>query len=70
MFTVVMNIVTFGGRQESYRKMFVDDIVIYSESREQVEEILDTLSYVLPGRGMKVSHSKTKYMCVNERQAK
>ncbi|MCJ8735615.1 hypothetical protein PDJAM_G00249200 [Pangasius djambal] len=37
--------------------MFADDIVICSESREQVER-----------RGMKVSRSKTEYMCVNERK--
>ncbi|KAK3563885.1 hypothetical protein QTP86_004825 [Hemibagrus guttatus] len=55
-------------RQESpWTMMFVDDIVICSESREQVEENLERWRFALERRGMKVSRSKTEYMCVNER---
>ena len=45
--------------------LFADDIVIYSESREQVQENLESLRYGLERRGLKVSHSKTEYMCMN-----
>ncbi|KAK3557745.1 hypothetical protein QTP86_000302 [Hemibagrus guttatus] len=38
------------------------------ESREQVEESLEKWRCALERRGMKVSHSKTEYMCVNERE--
>ncbi|KAK3573207.1 hypothetical protein QTP86_015118, partial [Hemibagrus guttatus] len=56
-------------RQESpWTMMFADDIVIYSESREQVEENLERWRFALERRGMKVSRSKTEYMCVNERE--
>ncbi|KAK3526822.1 hypothetical protein QTP70_034612 [Hemibagrus guttatus] len=48
--------------------MFADDIVICSESREQVEENLERWRFALERRGMKVSGSKTEYMCVNERE--
>ncbi|KAK3561809.1 hypothetical protein QTP86_014388 [Hemibagrus guttatus] len=48
--------------------MFADDIVICSESREQVEENLERWRFALERRGMKVSRSKTEYMCVNERE--
>ncbi|KAK3507853.1 hypothetical protein QTP70_001474 [Hemibagrus guttatus] len=48
--------------------MFADDIVICSESREQVEENLERWRFALERRGMKVSCSKIEYMCVNERQ--
>ncbi|TKS65343.1 R2DM Retrovirus-related Pol polyprotein from type II retrotransposable element [Collichthys lucidus] len=49
--------------------MFADDIVICSESREQVEEKLERWRFALERRGIKFSHSKTEYMCVNERDA-
>ncbi|KAK3542019.1 hypothetical protein QTP86_010364 [Hemibagrus guttatus] len=56
-------------RQESpWTMMFADDIVICSESREQVEENLQRWRFALERRGMKVSRSKTEYMCVNERE--
>ncbi|KAK3555213.1 hypothetical protein QTP86_010465 [Hemibagrus guttatus] len=56
-------------RQESpWTMMFADDIVICSESREQVEENLERWRFALKRRGMKVSRSKTEYMCVNERE--
>ncbi|KAK3528551.1 hypothetical protein QTP70_002791 [Hemibagrus guttatus] len=48
--------------------MFADDIMICSESREQVEESLERWRFVLERTGMKVSCSKTEYMCVNERE--
>ena len=44
-----------------------DDIVIYSDSSEQVEEKPKRWRYGLERRGIKVSHSKTEYMYVNER---
>ncbi|KAK3517196.1 hypothetical protein QTP70_000864 [Hemibagrus guttatus] len=56
-------------RQESpWTMMFADDIVICSESREQVEENLERWRFALERRGMKISRSKTEYMCVNERE--
>ena len=48
--------------------MFADDIVICSESKERVEEKLESWKYDLERRGMKVNRRKTEYMCVNERQ--
>ncbi|KAK3537266.1 hypothetical protein QTP70_007000 [Hemibagrus guttatus] len=45
-------------RQESpWTMMFADDIVICSESREQVEENLERWRFALERRGMKVSRS-------------
>ncbi|KAK3544003.1 hypothetical protein QTP70_032763, partial [Hemibagrus guttatus] len=66
---VVMDQLSEEVRQESpWTMMFVDDIVICSESREQVEENLERWRFALERRGMKVSRSKTEYMCVNERE--
>ncbi|KAK3517623.1 hypothetical protein QTP70_013428 [Hemibagrus guttatus] len=41
---------------------------LLDESREQVEENLERWKFALERRGMKVSRSKTEYMCVNERE--
>ena len=45
--------------------MFADDIVICEETREEVERRLKCWKYELERRGMNVSRSKTKYLCVN-----
>ncbi|KAK3537219.1 hypothetical protein QTP70_003376 [Hemibagrus guttatus] len=69
LFAIVMDQLSEEVRQESpCTMMFADDIVICSESREQVEENLERWRFVLKRRGMKVSRSKTEYMCVNERE--
>ncbi|KAK3517800.1 hypothetical protein QTP70_018963, partial [Hemibagrus guttatus] len=69
LFAIVMDQLSEEVRQESpWTMMFADDIVICSESREQVEENLERWRFALERREMKVSRSKTEYMCVNERE--
>ncbi|KAK3520876.1 hypothetical protein QTP86_004808 [Hemibagrus guttatus] len=69
LFAIVMDQLSEEVRQGSpWTMMFADDIVICSESREQVEENLERWRFALERRGMKVSRSKTEYMCVNERE--
>ncbi|KAK3548193.1 hypothetical protein QTP70_005181 [Hemibagrus guttatus] len=64
LFAIVMDQLSEEVRQESpWTMMFADDIVICSESREQVEENLERWRFALERRGMKVSGSKTEYMC-------
>ncbi|KAK3515123.1 hypothetical protein QTP70_007219 [Hemibagrus guttatus] len=66
---VVMDQLSEEVRQESpWTMMFADDIVIFSESREQGDENLERWRFALERRGMKVSRSKTEYVCVNERE--
>ncbi|KAK3558298.1 hypothetical protein QTP86_014684 [Hemibagrus guttatus] len=58
LFAIVMDQLSEEVRQESpWTMMFADDIVIYSESREQVEESLERWRFALERRGMKVSLS-------------
>ena len=45
--------------------LFADDIVICEETREEVEWRLESWRYALERRGMKVSRSKTEYLCIN-----
>ncbi|KAK3540824.1 hypothetical protein QTP86_002367 [Hemibagrus guttatus] len=69
LFAIVMDQLSEEVRQESpWTMMFADDIVICSESREQGDENLERWKFALERRGMKVSRSKTEYMCVNERE--
>ncbi|KAK3553518.1 hypothetical protein QTP70_004198 [Hemibagrus guttatus] len=69
LFAIVMDQLSEEVRHESpWTMMFADDIVICSESREQVEENLERRRFALKRRGMKVSRSKTEYMCMNERE--
>ncbi|KAK3527786.1 hypothetical protein QTP86_006772 [Hemibagrus guttatus] len=64
LFAMVMDQLSEEVRQESpCTMMFADDIVICSESRKQVEENLERWRFALERRGMKVSHSKTEYVC-------
>ena len=45
--------------------LFADGIVICEETRREVEQRLESWRYVLERRGMKVSRSKTEYLCMN-----
>ena len=44
--------------------LFADDIVICEETREEVEQRLESWKYALERRG-KVSRLKTEYLCIN-----
>ena len=52
-------------REPPWTMLFADDIVIYKKTREEVERRLESWKYALERRGMKVSRSKTKYLCIN-----
>ena len=45
--------------------LFADDIVICEETREEVERRLESWKYALERKGMKISRSKTEYLCIN-----
>ena len=71
LFAMVLDRMTDDIREETpWTMMFADHIVICSESKERVEEKLESWIYALDRRGMKVNRRKTEYRCVNERQVK
>ena len=45
--------------------LFADDIVICEETRVEVERRLKFWKHAFERRGMKVSRSKTEYLCIN-----
>ena len=66
LFAVIMDRLTDEVRREpSWTMLFADDIVICEETREEVERRLESRKYALERRGMKVSRSKTEYLCIN-----
>lgn len=68
LLTRVMNRLTNEVRQVFlWTMMFVDNVVINYESREQVEKKLVRQRNALERRGI-VSRMKAEYMCVNERE--
>lgn len=68
-FAMVIDRLTDEIRQEHpWTMMFVDDIVICAESREQVEASSERWRYALERRGIKVSSSKMEYVSINERE--
>ena len=68
LFAMMVDRLTDEVRQEPpWNIMFADDIVICSETKEQVERSLERWRYALETIRIKVSRSKTEYMRVNER---
>ena len=66
LFAVIMDRLTDEVRREPpWTMLFADDIVICKETREELERRLESWKYALERRGMKVSRSKTEYLCIN-----
>ena len=65
LFAVIMDRLMDEVRREPpWTMLFADDIVICEEIREEVERRLECWRYALE-REIKVSTSKTEYLCVN-----
>ena len=52
-------------REPPWTMLFADNIVICEETRKEVEQRLESWKYALERRRMKVSRSKTEYLCIN-----
>ena len=66
LFAVIMDRLTDEVRiKPPWTMLFADDIVIYKETREEVERRLECWRHALERRVMKVSRSKIKYVCIN-----
>ena len=66
LFAVIMDRLTDEVRREtSWTILLADDIVICEKTREEVERRLESWGHALERREMKVSRSKTEYLCIN-----
>lgn len=64
LFALLMDRLVNDVRQNSpWTMMFANDIVICSENRAGVEEKIERRRYALEKREIKISCSKTEYMC-------
>ena len=64
IFNIVMDVMTEGVREAvPWSMMYADDIVLCGESRGELEAKLERWRMALEERGMKISRSKTEYMC-------
>ena len=66
LFAVIMDRLTDEiSRELPWTMLFADDIVICEETSEEVKRRLESWRYALERREMKVSRSKTEYLCIN-----
>ena len=66
LFAVIMDRLTDEVRRElRWTMQFADNIVIFEETMEEVQRRLESWRYALEKKGMKLSRSNTKYLCVN-----
>ena len=52
-------------REPPWTMLFADDIVICEKTKKEMERRLESWRYALERTGMKVSRSKTEYLCIN-----
>jgi hypothetical protein len=55
-------------KQAPWILIFADNIVLCSENKDKAESDLERWWHVLERRGMKMSRSKTEYLCFNEQE--
>ena len=66
LFAVIINTLTDEVRREPpWTMLLADNIVICEETREEVEQRLESWKCALERRGMKVSRSKIEYLWIN-----
>jgi len=70
LFALIMDRLTDELREEPpWTMMFADDIVLCGTSIEEVEEKTERWRQGLERRGMRVSRTKTEYMCFNDSES-
>ena len=66
IFNIVMDVITQDLRETvPWCILYADDIVLCGERREDLEVKLERWRAALEGREMKISRSKTEYMCAS-----
>nr|XP_027218107.1 uncharacterized protein LOC113810667 [Penaeus vannamei] len=65
LFAIIMDSLTKDCRRKApWNMMFADDVVLCAREKRELED-LEQWKYAVERRGMKISSSKTEYMCLN-----
>ena len=66
LFAIIMDALTDGIRKDTpWQMMFADDVVLCATDKDSLEDDLEIWREALEKRGMKISRTKTEYMCLN-----
>jgi len=69
LFALIMDRLTDEIREDApWTMLFADDIVLIGKTKEEVQRKVEKWREMLEKRGMKVSRSKTEYMCFNGKE--
>lgn len=64
-----MDVMTEGVREAVlWCKLYIEDIVLCTETREKLQVKLERWRRALEKRGLKMSRTKTKYMCTTNEE--
>ena len=64
LFNIAMDCLTEEvGLETPWNMMFVDNVVLCTETKEEIEEQLESWRRALEYRGLKVNREKTEYLC-------
>ena len=67
LFAIVMDVLTDPVRRSApWNMMYADDVVLLNETQEEAEKELNNWQKALEKRGLRVSRTKTEYLCVGE----
>ena len=71
LFVAVMDEVTERVRREApWNMMYADDVVLLNDTKEDAEKELESWREALERRGLRVSRSKTEYLCIGKQTEK
>jgi hypothetical protein len=71
LFVAVMDEVTERVRREApWNMMYADDVVLLNDTKEDAEKELESWREAWERRGLRVSRSKTEYLCIGQQTEK
>ena len=66
LFAIIIDCLTAEVRKKSpWQMMFADDVVFCCTDKQELEEELERWRKALEDRGMRISRTKTEYLCYN-----